>query len=165
MPSTLVTTRFDLWRNSTRPAHNHWFKHAILALGASAMLITFRNTLALAAAGEGATFLARARNSTSDVMNDAGAGGTLAFALGAYIPELTVFAAVMFLVERRDRLFLYMAGIALGTAILTTGRVNLLQLFLGLTCVHLMKSGKTTFSAALRFVRVRCFAFACCTSD
>jgi oligosaccharide repeat unit polymerase len=161
VPSTLVTTRLYLWPNSPRPSHTHWLKYMILALGLISMLISLKNILALGAGAEGATFLARARNAGVDAQNsNAGGGSGLpGFSLGSYIPELTIFAAVMFFIERRDRIAWCMTAVALGIAILTTGRVNLLQLFLGLTCVHLMKSGKTRFTTALRFIRVPFLCF------
>lgn len=81
------------------------------------------------------------------------------FSPAAYIPAWAILAATIFMIERRDWAFWLMALIALATAVLTTGRTPVLELFVMLTVVYISTENSTRFLQALRLARFPVLAF------
>lgn len=84
---------------------------------------------------------------------DAYLGNVASFSVLHYIPLLSTLCCTLFLIERRDKWFWWAALAAFATAIFTTSRGLILQLFCFVTTVHLIRSQGTRFLSALRFVR------------
>ena len=71
----------------------------------------------------------------------------------SYIPLLSTLCCTLFLIEKRDKWFWWSALAACVTAIFTTGRTPILQLFCLLISVHLIETHRTRLLAAVRFLR------------
>jgi oligosaccharide repeat unit polymerase len=154
LPRNLVDTRFILTRF---PPRNKLVKPAVLIFLACGIPIWVKNLLAMAAQGTGTTILQRARTGGTSGGADVGAGGFL----GSYFLLWSMYAACLFLIERRDRKFWYMAFIAFLGGILSTGRVPILMLLSSLTGVHLIMTNRYRFREAMQFARVPIFIFLC----
>ncbi len=129
----------------------------VFALGCFiGMLLIVHHTFAQGAGSVGGSVLARARAAGVEAQNDE-AGG---FSFLAYIPALSIYTAILFMVERRDRWFWFVACTAFITAVFTTGRGPILMLFSALSAVYLIQENRLKLSAALRFARLPIIAFA-----
>lgn len=155
-PRQVVTTRFT-WRSPLRvPEENHLVKYLLVVGCFIGMLLVLHNTIVLGASGNGGTFLARARSSGVEGQNQ---GSSQTFTLLTYVPVWSIYAATLFLVEKKNRLFWIMAWIAFLTAIFTTGRSPILLLFCSLIAVQLLKEKKDNITRALKFVRIPLLGF------
>jgi oligosaccharide repeat unit polymerase len=157
IPDQLLETRVTLIalrRNESRGSVTvKW----ALALGCFVgMLLIIRHTFSAGAGIDGGSILARARAAGVEAQNS-GEGG---ISLLAYVPAVSIYVATLFMVERRDKLFLFVTCTAFITAVFTTGRGPILMLFSSLTAVYLLQEGKLGVKAALRFVRVPIIVFA-----
>ena len=152
VPKALVNARFILTR---LPPRNNLVKPAVVFFLACGIVIILRNMAAVAAVGTGATILQRSRSGGTEGSVDLGVGGVL----GTYFMLWSLYAAPLFLLEKRDKKFWLVAFIAFFACILATARVPILILMSSLTCAHLMKTGKHRFWVALKFARLPIFLF------
>ena len=81
-------------------------------------------------------------------------GQSAGFSILSYFVLWSIYAAFLFLIEKRDKAFWLMTVIAFVAAVLTTGRVPILQLIAGITCIHLMKTNRVRFLPALKVARI-----------
>jgi oligosaccharide repeat unit polymerase len=144
----MIITRF--------PPRNNIVKPAVLFFLFCGLPLLLANLLSMAASGTGSTIFQRARTGGA-------AGGQLAAGggLGTYFILWALYAAPLFLLERRDRNFWVMTGIAFIASILSTGRLPIRMLISSLTCVELMITNRHTFRAALKFARIPIAIFLC----
>ena len=147
IPRQIVEVRLSLGPLSRKPVSNHTFKYVLVILLLAGMLFNVRHTFQEAVGGTGSNVLARARSGAGQP-SDSEASPLL-----VYVSVWSTFAATLFLIERRDRTFWTMTGIAFITAVFTTGRVPILMLFSSLISVHLLQTGKLGITAASRFAR------------
>ncbi len=155
-PKAMITARSVLTRF---PPRNDLVKPAVILFLACGIPLLLSNLLTLASQGTGNTIFQQARNA-----GVAGAGGgQLAGGnpLGTYFILWSLYAAPLFLVERRDRKFWVMTTIALLASLLSTGRLPFLMLISSLTCVELLKTNRHTFWSALKFARLPMLLFMC----
>lgn len=150
LPKFLITARFVLTRF---PPRNNLVKPAVLIFLACGLPLLVANLLILASHGTGSTIFQRARTGGAE-----GAGGD---SLGTYFILWSLYAAPLFLLERRDRSFWLMTSIAFVASILSTGRLPILMLMSSLTCVYLMKTNRHQFWDAVKFARIPIFLFFC----
>jgi oligosaccharide repeat unit polymerase len=156
VPKALITARLVLTRF---PPRNDLVKPAVILFLACGIPLLLHNLLILASQGTGNTIFQQARNA-----GVAGAsGGQLAGGnpLATYFILWSLYAAPLFLIERRDKSFWVMTGIALVVSLLSTGRLPFLMLISSLTCVELMKTNRYTFWSALKFARIPMLLFMC----
>jgi oligosaccharide repeat unit polymerase len=155
-PKALITARFLLTRF---PPRNDLVKPAVILFLACGIPLLLHNLLVLASQGTGNTIFQQARNA-----GVAGAGGgQLAGGnpLGTYFTLWSLYAAPLFLIERRDKSFWVMTSIAFMASLLSTGRLPFLMLISSLTCVELMKTNRHRFWSALKFARIPILLFIC----
>jgi oligosaccharide repeat unit polymerase len=143
----LILTRF--------PPRNNIVKPAVTAFLLCGVPLLARNLMLMASQGVGNTIFQRARTS--------GVGGDTSgiSSIGTYFILWALYAAPLFLLERRDKTFWLMTSIAFIASILSTGRLPILMLISSLTCVQLMMTNRHTFWAALRFARIPIALFVC----
>jgi oligosaccharide repeat unit polymerase len=110
-----------------------------------------RRTIVAAGQGVGSAFLERARNAMFEE--------TGPIPIYTYALPWSIFASVMFCIERRDWSAWAMIFLSLAGSIVGTGRVTLLQLIAALTCVSLLMRDQVTVSAAFRVIRWPLLAF------
>ena len=158
VPRIFVETRLVLTRF---PRRNKLFKPLLVLFLCCGIPLLVQNLRAQAAQGTGGNFFERARNGGINAQREGTGIEGMAPGYTIYFTAWTVFAAVMFMLEKKDKAFWLMAGIALLEAVLTTGRTSILQLFASLICVHLMTTGRTRFWAALKVARIPISIFAC----
>ena len=150
-PKIFVETRFVV---SQFPRRNKVFKTLLCLLLLCGFPLMLQNLRAEAAQGTGGTFLERARNGGITAQrNGEGIDGS-APGFTIYFLQWSIFAAIIFMLESRDKAFWFMAALALLYSIMSTGRTTILQLFAGLICVHLIQTKRTTFWAALKITRL-----------
>jgi oligosaccharide repeat unit polymerase len=155
LPKPIVFTRLLLWPGSRKPSHDGFMKLLYFGIMVLSMFMVAQHTIAVGLSRGGvAGILANAR--AAAVEGDDSGGG---FFLLAYMPAWTIYTAVLFAVERRNRIFWMTAVIAFITAIFTTGRGPILLLFGALTTVFLVQTQRTRFLSALRLARVPMMAF------
>ncbi len=145
LPRNLFTAQFIVTRF---PPRNNIVKPAVTLFLLAGFAIIVRNLLALAATGFGTTILQRARTGEADTNP-----------LGTYFLLWSIYAATLFLLERRDKYFWLMAGIAFTGGILGTGRLEIFLLVGSLTCAHLMVTGRHTLRVAFGFARLPIIGF------
>jgi oligosaccharide repeat unit polymerase len=145
LQARLIITRF--------PPRNNIVKRAVTFFLFCGLPLLLSNLLAMAASGTGNTIFQRARTG--------GGAATGANPLGTYFTLWALYAAPLFLLERRDRTFWLITGIAFIASILSTGRLPILMLISSLTCVELMITNRHTFRAALKFARIPIVIFLC----
>ena len=148
LQARLIITRF--------PPRNKIVKPAVTFFLFCGLPLLLSNLLAMAASGTGNTIFQRARTGGAAAGQLSGASP-----IGTYFILWALYAAPLFLLERRDRNFWIMAGIAFIASILSTGRLPLLMLISSLTCVQLMITNRHTFLAAFKFARIPIFIFLC----
>jgi oligosaccharide repeat unit polymerase len=155
-PKALTAARFVLTRF---PPRNNLAKPAVILFLACGIPLLVSNLLTLASQGTGNTIFQQARN--AGVAGASGGQLTGGNPLGTYFILWSLYAAPLFLVERRDRKFWVMTGIALVASLLSTGRLPFLMLISSLTCVELLKTNRHTFWSALKFARIPILLFMC----
>jgi len=143
-PRALVETRFILTRF---PPRNELVKPLLMVFLGCGIPVQMYYLVRSASQGVGATIFQRAR--TAGMVADAAPSPIL-----AYFTLWALYAAPLFLIERRDRDFWLMTVIAFMASILSTGRLPILMLLSALVCVQLMVTRRQTFWAALKFVRI-----------
>jgi oligosaccharide repeat unit polymerase len=155
-PKALITARFVLTRF---PPRNDLVKPAVILFLACGIPLLLHNLLILASQGTGNTIFQQARNAGVA----AGAGQQLAGGspLATYFTLWALYAAPLFLIERRDKSFWVMTTIAFMASLLSTGRLPFLMLISSLTCVELLKTNRHTFWLALKFARLPMLLFVC----
>lgn len=152
LPRALVTTRLVL---SRFPPRNDLVKNALLVFLACGIPVLTRNLFIMASHGTGATILQRARTGGVEEGVDLGILGFL----GNYFMIWALYAAPLFMLEKRDKKFWAMTAIAFFACVLSTGRVPILMLISSLTCVYLMTTKRERFWIALKFARIPIFLF------
>jgi oligosaccharide repeat unit polymerase len=151
LPKALITARLVLTRF---PPRNTLVKPALLMFLACGLPMATRNLFLMASGGGVGSILQRARNGDEV---DLGIWGTLSTYFGLW----ALYAAPLFLVEKRDKKFWAVALIAFIGGILSTGRVPIFMLVTSFTCVSLMTTNRERFWTALKFARVPIFLFFC----
>jgi oligosaccharide repeat unit polymerase len=149
-PRNLLQARLII---SRFPPRNNIVKPAVMFFLFCGLPLLLSNLLVQAAHGTGNTIFQRARTG--------GATAADANPIATYFNLWALYAAPLFLLERRDRNFWIMTGIAFIASILSTGRLPLLMLISSLTCAQLMITNRHTFWAALKFARIPIFIFLC----
>ncbi len=149
-PMNLLQARLII---SRFPPRNNIVKPAVMFFLFCGIPLLLSNLLIQAAHGTGNTIFQRARTG--------GATAADANPIATYFNLWALYAAPLFLLERRDRNFWIMTGIAFIASILSTGRLPLLMLISSLTCAQLMITNRHTFWAALKFARIPIFIFLC----
>jgi oligosaccharide repeat unit polymerase len=152
-PRNLLQARMII---SRFPPRNNIVKPAVTFFLFCGLPLLLSNLLAMAAQGTGNTIFQRARTGGAAAGQLSGASP-----LGTYFILWALYAAPLFLLERRDWNFRIMAGIAFIASILSTGRLPLLMLISSLTCAQLMITNRHTFRAALKFARIPILIFLC----
>ena len=127
-PRALVETRFILTRF---PPRNELVKPLLMVFLGCGIPVQMYYLVRSASQGVGATIFQRAR--TAGMVADAAPSPIL-----AYFTLWALYAAPLFLIERRDRDFWLMTVIAFMASILSTGRLPILMLLSALVCVQLM---------------------------
>jgi oligosaccharide repeat unit polymerase len=155
-PSVFIETRLIVSRFPQRNKLVHPLLILFLLCG---IPMQIQNLRALAAHGEGGTLLARARSGGIAAMNNGEAVEGMAPSISVYFVFWTLYTTIIFMLERRGKLFWFMVSFSMLVCILTTGRTTLLQLFSSLICVHLLMSGRTGFWAAVKVARIPVFIF------
>ncbi len=148
-PKSLIEARLIITRF---PPRNRIAKPAVTFFLFCGLPVLLMNLIAMAASGTGNTIFQRARTHED---------ATGASFLGTYLVLWALYAAPLFLIEKRDRFFWMMAGIAFMASILSTGRLPILMLLSSLTCVHLMQTNRYRFWEALKFARIPIVLFLC----
>jgi oligosaccharide repeat unit polymerase len=156
VPKVWVETRFILTRF---PERNTLVKPLLVLFLLGGIPMQIQNLRAEAAQGEGGTFLERARNAGITAQRNGQTIEGMTSGISIYFVSWTLYTAIMFMLQRRDRTFWFVAFLALLTSILTTGRTSLLQMFAGLICVHLMTTGRVRFWSALKVARIPLLLF------
>jgi oligosaccharide repeat unit polymerase len=151
-PRSLIAARFIVTRF---PPRNKIVKPAVTFFLLCGLPLLLMNLISMAAGGTGNTIFQRART------GGAADGGVGANPLGTYLILWSLYAAPLFLLEKRDRFFWIMTGIAFAASILSTGRLPILMLITSLTCVHLMQTNRYRFWEALKFARIPMALFLC----
>ncbi|AFL90566.1 hypothetical protein Terro_4369 [Terriglobus roseus DSM 18391] len=154
LPAPLVETRLTLWPRSRKPRQDHFMKYVYLGVMILSMILIARQTILTGLSRGGvAGILANARA--------AGVEGTAegGFALLAYMPSWTIYTAVLFAVERRNRMFWIAAVVAFISAVFTTGRAPIMQLFISLIVVFMVQTNRTRFLQAVRIARIPMLIF------
>jgi oligosaccharide repeat unit polymerase len=156
VPRVWVETRFILTRF---PRRNNLVKPLLILFLLCGIPMQLQSLRALAAQGEGGTILERARNAGIAAQRNGQAIEGMASGISIYFVTWTLFTAIIFLLEKRDKAFWFLAFIALLSSILTTGRSSLLQLFSSLICAYLMTTGHSRFFAVLKATRIPLLLF------
>jgi oligosaccharide repeat unit polymerase len=157
LPSPIIETRLLLWPGSRKPSRDHFMRYVYFGIMLVAMSLTVYGTVMTGLASGGAgSILARARSANVDAANTGAVSGP---SILSYLPAWTIYTAVLFAVERRNRLFWITAAVAFVTAVFTTGRGPILGLFSGLITVFLVQTNRTRFLQALKLVRVPILIF------
>jgi oligosaccharide repeat unit polymerase len=150
-PRNLIASRLILTRF---PQRNNIVKPALTLFLLCGIPVLLKNLLTMAATGVGTTVMQRARTSGA-------VGGDIADVnpIGTYFILWSCYAAILFLLERRDKTFWLMALTAFVAGVLSTGRLPIFMLVCSLTCVQLLLMGRHTFWAAVRFARTPIIIF------
>jgi oligosaccharide repeat unit polymerase len=146
-PRALVETRLILTRF---PPRNELVKPALIGFLALGIPMQLYFLVRSASAGVGNTLFQRARTAGAE-----GAGPPIL----TYFTLWALYAAPLFLIEKRDRNFWLMTAIAFAASVLSTGRLPILMLLSALVCVQLIVTNKQRFWVALKFVRIPMFLF------
>jgi oligosaccharide repeat unit polymerase len=152
VPRNIIETRLILTRF---PPRNTIVKYLLILFLACGIPMQIRNVLHQATLGVGNTIFQRARTA-SMVSPDAAPAPLL-----AYFTLWALYAAPLYLVERRDRSFWLMASVAFMAGLLSTGRVPFLMLIGSLLSVQLMITHRQRFWDALKFARIPILLFFC----
>jgi oligosaccharide repeat unit polymerase len=153
IPKQLIALKLKLWSPAPEKASS---SKKLLTVGVIAgMLVFLGNTIQMGLRGGLGSILANARQAGIDARQ----GNVASFSLLSYIPLLSMLCSTLFLIEKRDKWFWWSALAACVTAIFTTGRTPILQLFCLLISVHLIKTQRTRLLAAVRFLRWPAFLF------
>jgi oligosaccharide repeat unit polymerase len=156
-PIELIKAKFVVTR---LPPRNNLIKPLLIVFLACGLPLLLRSLLQLASgAPGGGSVLQRAR--IAAVQGTGPAGSSLLSSVLSYFILWAIYAAVLFLIERRDKYFWMMTFVAFVAAVLSTGRTPILMLIASLTCVHLMMSDRQRFWRAIQFARVPIFLFLC----
>lgn len=131
---------------------------AIVAVLAIALCLQFRYVVSLAggAAGLGPGLLAAARNSIIENLSE----NSESMRLFTYVTTWSIFVALLFRLEKRRGAFRVAVAIAFVSAVLSTGRGQILLLFAALSAIHLIRSHREGLGPALRVVRWPLIGFA-----
>jgi oligosaccharide repeat unit polymerase len=153
VPRQLIGMRLRIGDSLGNPRTLHLTKVLILAAAFIGMLFMAHGVFSRGLQGGSGSILANARNAGIETSDSAG------FSVLAYVPVWSICSAALFLIERKDRLFWLMALIAFMSAVLTTGRGPILELFGMLTAVELFKANRLKFLPALRYARIPILIF------
>jgi oligosaccharide repeat unit polymerase len=156
VPKVWVETRFILTRF---PERNTLVKPLLVLFLLCGLPMQIQNLRAEAAQGEGGTIFERARNAGIAAQRNGQGIEGMSSGISVYFVTWTLFTAIMFMLQRKDKTFWFVAFLALLESILTTGRTSLLQMFAALTCVHLMTTGRLRFWSALKVARIPLLLF------
>jgi len=118
-PKNLFEARFILTRF---PPRNKIVKPAVTLFLLCGLPLLVSNLLAMAAQGTGNTVFQRARTGGAAAGQASGASP-----IGTYFILWALYAAPLFLIERRDKVFWLMTSIAFIASILSTGRLPILM--------------------------------------
>jgi oligosaccharide repeat unit polymerase len=159
VPGNLVETRLIVTRF---PPRNNIVKGALLAFLFCGVPLLLRNLIlgASSATGPGTVFQ-RYRMAGVNAANSAAPQASASFSILSYFILWSLYAAPLFMIERRDKSFWMMTFIAFLASVLSTGRVPILQLVCSLICVHLLTTNRQTFWVALKTARIPIVLFMC----
>jgi oligosaccharide repeat unit polymerase len=160
VPRRIICTRMVLFRRPpdnvvSTPDRSMLMKYCIICVLAVGVCFMVGHVFTNAGQGTSGGFLQRAR----DVGFQAQAEGQPQFPIYSYVLLWSIYASVLFQLERRDDSSWMMTGIAFIACIFSTGRTGILLLGSALTCVHLMKANRHSFLAAMRLIRWPFLAF------
>jgi oligosaccharide repeat unit polymerase len=150
VPRNIIQTRLILTRF---PPRNNIVKNSLMLFLACGIPVQIISILHRATLGVGNTVFQRARTSAMVAPEAAPAP------LLAYFTLWALYAAPLFLIEKRDKSFWMMTSIAFMASLLSTGRVPFLMLIGSLLCVQLMVANQQTFWAAVKFARLPMLLF------
>jgi len=158
IPIQTKTVRFNALESTQPPPLNrlYFWKFLMLMLSLFLMLQIAYSTISTGLSGGPGSILLNAREAG---LSNASENGGISGVLSAYVSLWVNCTALMFFLERRDRWFWVMALVALITAISTTGRGPVLQIFIMLVTAYLIKTHQLGFRAATRFARVPILMF------
>jgi oligosaccharide repeat unit polymerase len=152
VPRNLIEARLILTRF---PPRNTTVKYLLMLFLACGIPVQIQSILHRATLGVGNTVFQRARTAGM-VTTDTGLSPIL-----AYFTLWALYAAPLFLIEKRDKSFWVMTSIAFMASLLSTGRVPFLMLIGSLLCVQLMTTNRLRFWDALKFARLPILLFFC----
>lgn len=133
-------------------------KQLLLVICILALPFLLREVLSLGAGGGGG-LLANTRQATTDIANS---GETLrAYPASTYLPGFSVWIAILFFIEKKDKYFKAALVIALICCLLATGRTLFLLLFSGLTYVQIFEQKEGSIRTAVKIARVPILLFFC----
>jgi oligosaccharide repeat unit polymerase len=104
--------------------------------------------------GGGFNILMQARQSLLESIEseDSSQFGVMAY-LMAYLLMCSTFVSLLFATEKKDRKFWVVTFVAFIAAILSTGRVSILQLISGLSAIRLLQTKQESLRGAVRLLR------------
>lgn len=148
-PESLIKTKLIVTRF---PPRNQLIKYLVIVFFLCSIPLLIRHVFVLASqATSGGSLFERARNvAVANAIGDE----QPAFSILPYIFLWSTYASVIFLIERRDKIFWITASIALASAILTTGRMPILLVISALTGAYLLQTSRIRFWAALKTIRI-----------
>ena len=154
VPRSLIEVRLVLFRDRFKQItrsrrQSGTVKYIMIFVLAIGICFLARHTFIAAAQGSGSSFLARARNAGIEAASE----GEHQSPVFAYFLLWSIYASVLLQLEGRSRPFWLLTGIAFTGCIFSTGRTQLLLLVSALTCVHLIKTNRLSFGAAIKFAR------------
>jgi oligosaccharide repeat unit polymerase len=151
-PRNIIETRLILTRF---PPRNTLIKYLLIVFLACGIPLQIRNIMHQATLGVGNTVFQRAR--TAGLVAPESAPNPIL----AYFTLWALYAAPLFLIERRDKSFWAMASVAFMASLLSTGRVPFLMLIGSLLSVQLIMTHRQKFWDALKFARIPILLFFC----
>ncbi len=125
----------------------------VLLIGVALLIFPYllHHVAQAASRGSGDTMLQRARSASVD---DALSGHTETDPVVIYIIPVTTFMAILFLIEKRDRYFWMALTMCILVNLIGGGRTGFLMLIAALSCVHLVKTGRLSFTTAVRVLKI-----------
>ncbi len=154
VPRVLLRIHFNLF--SSKPKRTPDFlRNLLMTVALCGVPIMFYRTWQLSnSQGGGSMILMQARQALleSILSNDPNQNGVLAY-LMAYLVMGTTFASLLLATGKKDRKFWVVTFIALVGAVLSTGRVGILQLISGLSAIRLLQTKQESLRGAIRLLR------------
>lgn len=158
VPRSLIAVHIKIAPNPGNRGEK--LRYAWLFLLAAGVCFQIRELFAAAGSGFGQGFMASARVAVvANMVRETETGVHGAAHWLDYVTSLAIYTAVLFRLERKDRLFWAATALAVVSCISTTGRAQILMLFSALLCVHLLRIQRETFLRAVSVVRWPVIAF------
>jgi oligosaccharide repeat unit polymerase len=147
MPEYLLLTRFSLSPSVIRSRAPKYF---LLLLFASTIPFVVHDRIQKAAEGAGTSFVERSRNAS---IEEAEQGGSATAYIVNSIAPLAIVMVLLFSFEEHNWSYWAALAFAVFVNLLGGGRTGLLTLILSVTGIHLVRSRKERFLAAIRVAR------------